>query len=132
MVVLVTADFQNTSVALTGRELIVRGEIQNRSRTAWHSADGWNTGYHLFDDPSGTLVVDGARDPLDLTPGSQRKFETHVALPAEPGEYSVNISAMQEHVAWFYEKGWPFILIDVSVADDGTAALRRWRIADKN
>jgi len=128
----VTAEFHNTSVALTDRQLIVRGEIQNRSQSAWKSAEGWNTGYHLFDDPSGTLVVDGARDPLDLTPGSQRKFETQVALPAEPGEYSVNISAMQEHVAWFYEKGWPFILIDVSVADDGTPTMRRWRVADKN
>ena len=38
---------------------------------------------------------------------------------------------MQEHVAWFYERGWPFILIDVSVADDGTPTLKRWRIADK-
>jgi lipopolysaccharide transport system permease protein len=128
----VTAEFQNTSVAITDRQLIVRGEIQNRSQTAWQSAEGWNTGYHLFDDPSGTLVVDGAREPLDLPPGSQGRFETHVALPAEPGEYSVNISAMQEHVAWLYEKGWPFILIDVSVADDGTPTLRRWRVADKN
>ncbi len=127
-----TAEFQNTSVALAGRELIVRGEIQNRTLTSWQSAEGWNTGYHLFDDPSGTLVIDGQRQPLDLTPGGHRKFETHIALPPEPGEYSVNISAMQEHVAWFYEKGWPFILIDVSVADDGTPTMRRWRIADKN
>ena len=62
--------------------------------------------------------------------GSNLQVETRIALPPEPGEYSVYVSAMQEHVAWFYEKGWPFILIDVSVADDGdshSAALAHCR-----
>jgi len=127
-----TAEFRNTSVALSNRALIVRGEVFNRTQTTWHSAEGWNTGFHLFDDPTGTLVIDGARIPLDLAAAGNSRLETEIELPAEPGEYSVYVSVMQEHVAWFYEKGWPFILIDVSVADDGTAALRRWRIADKN
>ena len=127
-----TAEFRNTSVALANRALIVRSDLLNRTQTAWSSAEGWNTGYHLFDDPTGTLVIDGARAPLDLAPAGNSRLETKIALPPEPGEYSVCVSAMQEHVAWFYEKGWPFILIDVSVADDGTATLRRWRIADKN
>jgi len=128
----VTAEFQNTSVTLSGRALIVRSRILNRTQNAWRSAEGWNTGYHLFDNPTGTLVIDGARAPLDLAPGSDRQFETHIALPPEPGDYSVNISAMQEHVAWFYEKGWPFILIDVSVDDGGVPTLRRWRLSDKS
>jgi lipopolysaccharide transport system permease protein len=127
-----TAEFRNTSVALANRTLIVRSEILNRTETSWRSAEGWNTGYHLFDNPTGTLVIDGARSPLDLPAAGNSRLETKVALPPEPGDYSVCVSAMQEHVAWFYEKGWPFILIDVSVADDGTPALRRWRIADKN
>lgn len=126
-----TAEFRKTSVALSGRTLIVSSELLNRSQAPWHSADGWNTGYHLFDDPSGTLVVDGARAPLEIPAGSDRRFEALVALPPEPGDYSVYVSVMREHVAWFYENGWPFILIDVAVADDGTPALRRWRIADK-
>jgi lipopolysaccharide transport system permease protein len=127
-----TAEFRNTSVALGNRALIVRSEIFNRTQTAWRSGEGWNTGYHLFDNPTGTLVIDGARSPLDLPPDGNSCVETEIALPAEPGDYSVCVSAMQEHVAWFYEKGWPFILIDVSVADDGTPTLRRWRIADKS
>lgn len=127
-----TAEFRNTSVTLANRALIVRSDILNRTRTAWNSGEGWNTGYHLFDNPTGTLVIDGARSPLDLPPSGNSRMDTEIALPAEPGDYSVCVSAMQEHVAWFYEKGWPFILIDVSVADDGTPTLRRWRIADKN
>lgn len=127
-----TAEFQNTTVALSGRTLLIRSEIFNRSQTAWRSAEGWNTGYHLFDNPTGTLVVDGERAPLDLPAGGNRPIETDIALPPEPGDYSVYVSTMQEHVAWSYEKGWPFILIDVSVDDDGTPTLRRWRLADKN
>ena len=38
---------------------------------------------------------------------------------------------MREHVAWFYEAGWPFLLIDIAVDDNGRAALLGWRIADK-
>jgi lipopolysaccharide transport system permease protein len=127
-----TAEFHNTTVALSGRTLTVRSEIFNRSQTAWRSAEGWNTGYHLFDNPTGTLVVDGERAPLELPAGGHRNFEIHIALPPEPGDYSVYVSTMQEHVAWSYEKGWPFILIDVSVDDDGAPTLRRWRLADKN
>jgi lipopolysaccharide transport system permease protein len=38
---------------------------------------------------------------------------------------------MREHVAWLYEKGSPFILIDVAVDDASTPALRRWQLADR-
>jgi len=106
--------------------------MRNRSQAAWQSAEGWNTGYHLFDEPTGTLVVDGERSPLDLPGGGSLEFESHIKIPPEPGEYSVCVSAMQEHVAWFYEKGWPFILIDISVSDAGIPSLKRWRIADKS
>jgi lipopolysaccharide transport system permease protein len=130
--VTVSAEFQDTSVVLSGRALLVHSAILNRSQTAWRAAEGWNTGYHLFDNPTGTLVIDGERAPLDIAAGNSLPFETRIALPPEPGEYSIYISAMQEHVAWLYEKGWPFILIDVAVSDDGVPTLRRWQIADKN
>lgn len=127
-----SAGFLDPSVGLTDRTLVVGSRILNRSQEAWHSAEGWNTGYHLFDNPTGTLVVDSARRPLELPAGETGNFEAQIPLPAEPGDYSVCVSVMREHVAWFYEQGWPFILIDVSVSDDGTPALRRWRIADRN
>ena len=38
---------------------------------------------------------------------------------------------MREHVAWFYERGWPFLLIDIEVDNDGRPQLRAWRVADK-
>ena len=124
-----SAAFRNIDVALSGNILLVRFELVNRSPAAWLPEDGWAAGYHLFDDATGTLVVDGDRIPLDLGPGASRALDVSVATPPEPGEYSVYVSAMRENVAWYYEKGWPFLLVDLAVGEDGTATLRRSRIA---
>ncbi|HEU5021695.1 MAG TPA: ABC transporter permease [Bryobacteraceae bacterium] len=131
MALFVTAEFQDTDVSLAGRFLVVRTTIRNRSNAPWRAGEGWNTGYHLFDNPTGTLVIDGERAPLDLPPGGEKQIETRIPLPQEPGDYSVYVSPMQEHVAWLYEKGSPFILIDVAVDDSSAPALRRWQLADQ-
>ena len=131
MALLVTAEFQDTDVSLAGRFLVVRTKLRNRSNAPWRAGEGWNTGYHLFDNPTGTLVIDGERAPLDLPPGGEKQIETRIPLPQEPGDYSVYVSPMQEHVAWLYEKGSPFILIDVAVDDSSVPALRSWQLADQ-
>ena len=131
MALLVTAEFQDTDVSLSGRFLVVRTRLRNRSGAAWRAGEGWNTGYHLFDNPTGTLVIDGERAPLDLPAGGEKQIETRIPLPQEPGDYSVYVSPMQEHVAWLYEKGSPFILIDVAVDDSSAPALRRWQLANQ-
>jgi lipopolysaccharide transport system permease protein len=126
-----SATFKSTSVSLTDHAIVISGDILNQSQSPWQSSAGWNTGYHLFDNPSGTLVVDGKRTPVDLPAGGSGHYETRIKLPPEPGDYSIYLSVMQEHVAWFYERGWQFVLVDLSVDDDGTPTLRRWRIADQ-
>ena len=68
--------------------------------------------------------------PLHLEPRRKRRFEMTVATPPEPGEYSVYVSPMREHVAWFYDRGWPFLLMDFEVRDDGSTVLRRWRVTE--
>ncbi len=118
------------SVTLDGASLTIDIVITNSTASAWLPEDGWAAGYHLFDNPTATLVVDGDRLPLHLEPGASRSVNMKIATPAEPGEYSVYVSVMREHVAWYYEQGWPFLLIDIAVADDGVAVLRHWRIAD--
>ena len=65
----------------------------------------------------------GARTPLSLAPRQSRTLALEIALPPEPGEYNVYVSAMREHVAWFYDQGWPFLLIDISVDDNGAPRL---------
>ena len=125
-----SAGFQIEQVSIENGLLLIAGSIRNETGEAWLPEDGWAAGYHLFDDPTGTLVVDGERMPLHVEPGASRAFAMKVATPPEPGEYAIYVSAMREHVAWFYDRGWPFVLVDVSVSEDGSAVLRRWRVTD--
>ena len=122
---------RNPQVVLRDGVLVVRAEILNLSGQALGPADGWFIGYHLFDDPSGTLVVDGPRLPLELAAGASYTFEMNIGVPGEPGEYSVRISPLQEGVAWYYERGWPFLRIDVDVREDGARLLRQWGITNR-
>jgi lipopolysaccharide transport system permease protein len=126
-----SAVFQKIHVELEGSAVKVRFEIVNRSTEAWRPEDGWAASYHLFDEPTGTLVVEGARTPLDLAPGSSGALNLKIAVPSEPGEYNVYVSPMRENVAWFYDRGWQFLLIDIAVDAEGAPRLRTWRIADK-
>ena len=89
----VSIAFRNTDVQLEGSVLRVRSELVNRSAEAWRPEDGWAAGYHLFDEPTGTLVVDGARVPLDVAPSEGRTVPLEIALPPEPGEYNIYVSA---------------------------------------
>jgi len=125
------AVFKTGSVRLDGGRLKVECEIVNGSSESWLPENGWATGYHLFDEPTGTLVVDGNRMPLSLAPSESRKLAIDIALPPEPGEYNIYVSVMREHVAWFYNEGWPFLLVDILVDDIGHPKLLGWRIADK-
>jgi lipopolysaccharide transport system permease protein len=127
----VSAEFKTVSVRLDGGVLRVQCEVVNRSSESWLPENGWAVGYHLFDEPTGTLVVDGERLPLAVTPEGGRTVTMGIALPPEPGEYNIYISVMREHVVWFYEEGWPFLLADVLVDDNGVAALAGWRISDQ-
>ena len=126
-----SASFRNAEVILDGAALRVRCEIVNRTSEAWLPEDGWAVSYHLSDEPTGTLVVDGERTPLDVAPAKSRPMAIEVALPPEPGDYNIYVSVMREHVAWFYEQGWPFLLIDVHVGEDGAIRLEGWRVADR-
>ncbi len=126
-----SAAFANTGVRLDGRVIRVSCEMANRGPEGWSAASGWALGYHLFDEPTGTLVVDGKRIPLDLASSQKREMDCEILLPPEPGDYAVHVSVLREHIAWFYQEGWPFLLIEATVAEDGAARLRGWRIADK-
>ena len=75
-------------------------------------------GYHLFDAATGTLIVDGARvhPERDVEPGETVPVRLEIALPAEDGGYQVLLSPMREDVCWYYEQGWPFLLVETATA----------------
>ena len=131
LALLVSASFPRAPITLDGVTLRVRCEIVNRYLRSVASEDGWAASYHLFDEPTGTLVVDGARTPLDIAPARAQPIALEIALPPEPGEYNIYFSVMREHVAGFTTEGWPFLLIDYPRGENGTPRLEGWRIADR-
>ncbi|MCS7315268.1 MAG: ABC transporter permease [Bryobacterales bacterium] len=114
---------------------VVRVEltVENASRQTWQPAEGFALGFQIFDPDTDILIVDGKRVPFEeeLTAGVRRTVRLEIPLPAEPGRYRIFVSPLQENVCWFYERGWPFLLIEAEVAG-GNARLLRSRLATRS
>ena len=80
-------------------------------------------GYHVFDAGTGLLVMEGEHTSLggDCEPGGRCEVKAEIQLPPEEGCYRVWISPVQEHVAWFHERGSEFVLVEVSSTREGVA-----------
>jgi lipopolysaccharide transport system permease protein len=107
--------------------------LRNDSSEPWRPSEGFGVGYHLFDAETGTLIVDGARvhPARDLKPGETERVHLNFELPAEDGRYQVLVSPMREDVCWYYEQGWPFLLVEGSTRD-GTSRLDRIRVVTRS
>ena len=125
------AEYPWHSVRLDRDSGVLRAEIEvrNASGAVWRAADGFAIGVHLFDDGTGTLVVDGERihPAHDIPPGESARVVVSVAAPREDGSYRAMFSPMREGDCWYYERGWPFVAADVSVRD-GSASLGPVRV----
>ena len=110
----------------------VEFEIRNDSGAPWRFADGFAIGYHLFDSSTGTLIVDGPRvsPGRDVKPGESARVRMRFEVPPEDGRYQVIISLLEENRCWYYEQGWPFLLVECATTG-GTAALERIRTANR-
>jgi len=126
-----SASYSNPKVALDGNgNAHAEFDIRNDSQEAWKADEGFAVGYHLFDAETGTLIVDGGRvhPGRDLKPGETAHVAIDFDVPPEPGDYQIILSPMREGVCWFYESGWPFLLVEAGVKD-GAARLVRVRQA---
>jgi len=128
----VTARFSGVrlSVARAERRIEVACTLENRGEERWDPAAGYALGYQVFDPATGRLLEDGRRTAFDegVAPGRSVAVRLEVPLPPEPGRYHIYVSPLQEHHAWFYERGSPFLLIDAQV-ENGQARVGRQRIA---
>ena len=108
----------------------VKFTIRNDSRETWRAAEGFGVGYHLFDAETGTLIVDGARMPpeQEVRPGESALVQLEFQLPPEDGRYRVLLSPMREGDCWYYDRGWPFLLLEGETRE-GVGSLARIRVA---
>src|SRR5258706_11693962 len=117
-----SAQFYAPKVEAAGLQLHAAFDIENTS------GKPFCVGYHVFDPETDTLVVDGARTPVE---DDRAHVEMRFDLPSEPGRYRVFVSPMRENVAWYYQQGWRFLWIDAVVAE-GRATVERVRIATRD
>jgi len=104
-------------------------DIRNDSSETWRAADGFGIGYQLFDADTGTLVIDGPRmhPHRDVKPGETAHVRLELERP-ENGSYYTIVSPMREHVCWYWDQGWPFLLIDTRLRVVTKSTLRRERL----
>jgi cell division septation protein DedD len=77
-----------------------------------------NLAYHWLDQKGRMVVFDGERTPLphDLKPGESVTLKALIQPPEKAGSYTLEITLVQEGVAWFPEKGGGKLSIPVEVA----------------
>ncbi len=98
--------------------------IRNISKNTWPSrANAKNRNnvvlsYRWKDLKGKVIVADGVRTslPQDLAPGGSVRIKMNIAAPARPGRYSINVTLVQEGVAWFDEKDGAALALPVIVA----------------
>jgi N-acetyl-anhydromuramyl-L-alanine amidase AmpD len=98
----------------------------------WGGGNPFRLGYHYYRNRR-LLPTTPARDlrtdiPADVQPGETVTIEARIALPDEPGNYTLELDLVQEGVAWFKESGSPtltrWLTVEApasQVAADGSA-----------
>jgi len=109
-----------------GLSIAVEFVVENRSRQEWRSSDAFRIGAQIIDAETNLFVNDGPRLALDagVAAGHSARIRLHVPLPSMKGRYSVFVSPMREDICWYYERGWPFVVVDLLVAGGRTKVLR--------
>ena len=85
--------------------------VANLGASAWHSGGPRPVmlSYHWLDADGAMLLFDGVRTPLPaggLAPGGRNAWHIDVDAPAEPGQHTLVLTALQERVGWFEQIGF--------------------------
>jgi lipopolysaccharide transport system permease protein len=124
------AVFSRVETAVQGRSLRVSFRIENRTSGTWKVSDGFRIGSQIFDPDTHAYIEDGpwVVPRRDIGPGEASEVEIEADLPEPQGTYRVYVSSMQRDLSWHYQRGWPFLVIDLAV-EKGLARLLGWRVS---
>jgi hypothetical protein len=99
----------------------VEAEITNTSSQTWGSAGQRpvHLSYHWQALDGRWLEFDGERTPLphDISPGESFRHYLTVKTPSQPGDALLQLTLVQEGVAWFDEQGCPPLISPVSIRE---------------
>lgn len=112
-----------------GEKHTIRVKVKNASDVMWYARGaefniGTENKFYLAagnrwlqsDDESLITDMDGRYGlNKDLKPGEETEVPLVITAPKEPGEYILEVDAVQEQVAWFREKGSPTARTKIAV-----------------
>jgi hypothetical protein len=95
-----------------GRTATADITIRNTSKSKWPSKpnekgrNAVNLSYHWIDRKGTVVVFDGLRTPLpkDVQPGESVQLRATIQPPDRAGQYTLEVTLVQESVAWFPER----------------------------
>ncbi|MFC6477505.1 hypothetical protein ACFQDN_14635 [Pseudomonas asuensis] len=95
--------------------------VQNASNDAWNGDGEYpiNLSYHWLDNEGNKVVLDGVRTKLCRSCISAGDFVIQtltVDAPSDPGEYQLQVTAVQEGVQWLEDSGLKTHPVHISVA----------------
>jgi hypothetical protein len=107
-----------------GQKVTAEVLVKNSSKNAWPSkpdAKGHravNLSYHWLDRQGEVVVFDGERTPLphDVNAGEAVRLNAVIHAPDLPGRYILEITLVQEAVAWFPERDGDKLTLTVDVS----------------
>lgn len=108
-----------------GTQFSVVAMVENCGDVPWPSGSSGaypvHFGNHWRDEGGRMIAEDDARAALrdDLFPGARTTLTLDVTAPVQPGRYTLELDMVQEHMAWFGNKGSPTAQIPVLVLNDG-------------
>ena len=115
---------QNIPTAMVAGETVLANvSFKNVSQRIWPSRPN-NSGqnavelsYHWVDRKGQTVIFDGLRTPLpkDLNPGESASLKAKIRAPDRAGNYILEMTLVQEGVAWFTDNDGGKITVHVNV-----------------
>jgi len=116
-----TAD-SNIEKMSVGKIVEIPVRVKNISQETWPAGkveNPVNLAYHWLDSNGKMIVLDGIRTPLpnDLAPGSSVNLQARIQAPDQPGSYTLQLTVVQEQVAWFENKGAKTLTMPVTVTE---------------
>jgi hypothetical protein len=117
----ITAD-SNIEKMSVGKIVEIPVRVKNISQETWPAGtveNPVNLAYHWLDSTGKMIVLDGMRTPLpnDLAPGSSVNLQAKIQAPDQPGSYTLQLTVVQESVAWFENKGAKTLNMPVTVTE---------------
>ncbi|MEX0803875.1 MAG: SPOR domain-containing protein [Candidatus Binatia bacterium] len=108
---------------IAGTQVIVDVSLRNTSTSTWPSKpdssnrNAVHLSYHWATEKGDRVIYDGVRTalPQDVKSGDSVALKTTVRAPERLGRYILEMTLVQEGVAWFPDKGGEKISVPVSV-----------------